>query len=348
MNLPVQPPIDPMLATLADAIPDGSFLYEPKWDGFRALVYRDGDELLIHSRDAKPLLRYFPELDHALRAALPTRAVVDGEIVVASGTGLDFETLQLRLHPAASRIAKLAAETPASIVLFDLLAVGDDDLRGRSMLERRAALEQHVQPNATVTLTPVTRDRRVADDWFRRFRGAGLDGVMAKAFDGTYQPGKRGWVKVKHENTIDAVVAGFRWHKTAPGTEVGSLVLALFDDHGDLHPIGVASSFSKKRRASLVDELASWRDAGADHPWAKWGDVADRPDQKSRWSADKDLSWEPLRMGLVAEVHATQHDRRRLRHPAHLIRFRDDKRPEDCLLRQLDVAPPPELSTLVR
>ena len=334
-----------MLADRQDALPDGPFQYEPKWDGFRALIFRDGDDLVVLSRDGKPLLRYFPELDAPLRSALPAHAVADGEIVIARDGGLDFETLQLRLHPAASRINQLAAETPAQLVLWDLIAT-EEDLRGRPLSERRALLETNVTPNATVTLTPATTDRAVAQGWFDRFRGSGLDGVMAKALGGIYEPGKRTWIKVKHEHTVDAVVAGFRWHKTAPGTEVGSLVLALFDEAGALHPIGVASSFTKKRRLSLVAELAPWRDAGAEHPWARFGDAEHRPDQHSRWSADKDLSWEPLRIGLVAEVHTTQHDGRRLRHPAHLIRFRDDKPVAQCTVDQLANPPAPELATL--
>lgn len=346
MPLPSCP--SPMLALLSPSLPEGAFQYEPKWDGFRVVVARDGDDVELLSRDGKPLGRFFPELLGPLREALPLRAVVDGEIVLVGERGLLFDVLQLRLHPAASRIQKLAAETPASVVLWDLLQSGDEALGDRPLSERRARLEADVKPNRTVTLTPATRDAEVARDWFARFRGAGLDGVIAKALDGVYEPGRRGWIKVKHENTLDVVVAGFRWHKDAVGAEVGSLVLALYDDKGALHPIGVASSFTKKRRVSLVEELSAWLGEFADHPWAAWGEAAHRPDQGSRWSAGKDLSWVPLRPGLVAEVHTTQHDSRRLRHPAHLVRFRDDKPAASCRLDQLSADPAPELVELLR
>ena len=310
--LPFRPPLAPMLGLLADALPEGEgWAYEPKWDGFRVLVFRDGDEVDLRSRDDRPLLRYFPELAQPLRDALPEVAVADGEIVIVSGGTLDFEALQLRLHPAASRVNKLAAEMPAGVILWDLLADGDEDLRARPYEARRERLPRRCARTTTCG-SPATRDRAVADDWFQRFEGAGLDGVMAKRLGDPYQPGKRGFVKVKHVRTIDCAVVGFRWHKHAKGEEVGSLVLALFDGEGRLHPIGVASSFSKAERKRLVERLGPLRDAAA-HPWARFGDEEARPDLKSRWNADKDLAWEPIRLGPVVEVSTTQHSDRRLR-----------------------------------
>lgn len=345
--LPFAPPLQPMLGLLSDALPEGpGWAFEPKWDGFRVLVFRDGEALDLRSRDDRPLLRYFPELDAPLRAVLPDAAVADGEIVIARGTALDFEALQLRLHPAASRVNKLADEIPASVVLWDLLADGAADLRALPFEERRRRLVERVRPDPTVRVTPSTADRDVALDWFRRFEGAGLDGVMAKRLHDAYQPGKRAMVKVKHARTIDAAVVGFRWHKNAHGAEVGSLVLALADDEGALHPIGVASSFSKKERLRLAAVLGPRRDDEAAHRWARWGDEERRPDRVSRWNADKDLRWEPVRLGPVVEVSTTQHSGHRLRHPGKVVRWRDDKRPEDCRLDQLRVVPAAELQAL--
>jgi ATP-dependent DNA ligase len=349
VTLPFAPPLEPMLGTLADALPRGDgWWYEPKWDGFRVLVFKDGDEIDLRSRDSRPLLRYFPEVGEALKKALPDVAVADGEIVIATPTGLDFESLQLRLHPAASRVNKLSKELPASVVLWDLLAVGADDLREAPFSERRKRLQSAVRQTADVRLTPGTTDPETAEDWFRRFEGAGLDGVMAKRLEDPYQPGKRAMVKVKHENTLDCVVVGFRWHKKA-ADEVGSLVLAMFDDDGQLHPIGVASGFGAKQRKELTAELLPLREGAPEAPWAKWGDVEHRPDaSQSRWSAGKDLSWEPIRLEKVAEVRTTQHSDRRLRHPAQFLRWRDDKKPADCKIEQMKVVPAAELESIFR
>src|SRR5215208_4918150 len=312
--LPFDPPLQPMLAKPSDGLPSGDgWLFEPKWDGFRAIVFRDGDEVYTQSRDLKPLDRYFPELAEPLRAALPERCVLDGEVVIAGDDGLDFEALLLRIHPAASRVKMLAAESPASFVAWDLLALGDEDLRSVAQGERRARLET-VLAAATppIHLTPATRDRALAADWFDRFEGAGLDGVVAKKLDVPYQPGKRAMLKVKHQRTADCVVAGFRWHKNGPGTHVGSLLLGLFDDEGRLHHVGVTSSFTWEKRAALVPILEPLRvEATAGHPWQEWAEwsslgSADAsgqrlPGAKSRWNRGKDLSWEPLHPERVVE-----------------------------------------------
>ncbi|HTJ44604.1 MAG TPA: ATP-dependent DNA ligase, partial [Kofleriaceae bacterium] len=281
MGFPIQPPIDPMLAKLESKIPsqrdgDGGWIYEPKWDGFRALVFRDGDELMIQSRDLKPLDRYFPELAAPLRENLPPRCVLDGEIVIASRASLDFEALLLRIHPAKSRVAMLAKETPASYVAFDLLAL-DEDLRARPQAERRERLEAALaSARPPVHLTPATRDRAVAEDWFTRFEGAGLDGVIAKPVGLPYQPGKRAMIKIKHERTADCVVAGFRWYKDAPGQMIGSLLLGLYDAEGVLHHVGICASFTRAMRAQLVTELAPLREGAKDgHPWKEWAEWQD-------------------------------------------------------------------------
>jgi ATP-dependent DNA ligase len=347
MNLPIQPPIEPMLAKLARTIPDGDgWLYEPKWDGFRCIVFRDGDRLELISRKLRPLGRYFPELLDPLRTALPDRCVVDGEIVVADagGKGLDFDALLQRIHPAESRINRLAAETPAAFVAFDLLALGDVVLLDQPMSERRDALVAALDPNAVVRVTPATTDRSVADDWFHRFEGAGLDGVVAKPLDGVYQPGKRSLVKVKHQRTADCAVPGYRLHKDGQG--VGSLLLGLFDTDGHLHSVGVAASFSAKRRAELLAELEPrTHDALERHPWRQWaewdGDAAGAATSGgSRWNAGKDLSFVPIRMGLVAEVSFGQLEGRRFRHGVGFLRWRPDRTPESCTYDQLDVADP--------
>jgi ATP-dependent DNA ligase len=346
----LKPPIEPMLAKLATALPDGDgWLFEPKWDGFRAIVFKDGDDVYIQSRDLKPLDRYFPELSHILRASLPARCVVDGEIVIASDRGLDFDLLQLRLHPAASRVAKLAAETPASFVAFDLLAVGDDDLRGQPQVKRRVELEKALAGAAgRVHLTPCTRDREIARDWFHRFEGAGFDGVIAKHEKTLYEPGKRSMVKVKHARTADCVVAGFRWHKNGPETLVGSLLLGLYDAGGTLHHVGVTSSFTMAVRAQLVKELEPLRkNALTDHPWREWagteGGSQRMPGGQSRWSAGKDLSWEPLRIERVCEVKYDHLQGDRFRHAGVFVRWRPDRTPEHCRYDQLEVTPPAEL-----
>src|SRR6187455_2094324 len=277
MRLPFNPPLEPMLAKLTADIPPGDgWLFEPKWDGFRAIVFRDGDETYIQSRDLKPLDRYFPELPPALRANLPERCVVDGEIVIPGDDGLDFEALLLRIHPAESRVKMLAEQSPASFVAWDLLALGDEDLRDVPQGERRARLEAVLGgAEPPVHLTPATRDRALAADWFDRFEGAGLDGVVAKRLDGGYQPGKRAMLKIKHERTADCVVAGFRWHKNGRGTHVGSLLLGLFDDEGHLHHVGITSSFTWDKREALVAELAPLREGALEgHPWGEWAEWA--------------------------------------------------------------------------
>ena len=357
VHLPVPPPLEPMLAKPQPSLPEGDgWAYEPKWDGFRALVFRDADELLVQSRDLRPLNRYFPELEAPLRAALPARAVVDGEIVIGGSGGLDFDALLLRIHPAASRVRLLAAETPASFVAWDLLAADDEDLRATPYRERRRRLEALLgigEPG--VRLTPVTEDRAVAGDWFARFEGAGLDGVIAKRLDGGYEPGKRGWVKVKHARTADVVVAGFRWHKNEVGTGVGSLVIGLYDADGTLHHVGVASSFAAARRRELVDELEPLRaDALAGHPWREWATPelvaaafgGRMPGAQSRWNRGKDLSWEPLRIERVAEVAYDHLQGDRFRHATRLVRWRHDRRPADCRYDQLETTAPYELADI--
>src|SRR6059058_1865708 len=278
MRLPFVPPLVPMLSKAADALPTGDgWQFEPKWDGFRTLVFRDGDEVVLQSRDERPMNRYFPELIGPLRAALPERCVVDGEIVIVGAGGLDFEALLLRIHPAASRVKLLAAQMPASFVAWDLLALGDEDLREAPLAERRARLEQAMADAARpVHLSPATRDRTVAEDWFRRFEGAGLDGVMAKRLEAPYHAGERTMIKVKHARTADCVVAGFRWHKNGPGTMVGSLLLGLYDDEGTLHHVGVTAAFTNAVRKQLVAELAPLRkNALQGHPWREWADAQD-------------------------------------------------------------------------
>ncbi len=352
-GFPIAPPVAPMLAKLADALPtEDGWLFEPKWDGFRAIVFRDGDTIYTQSRDLRPLDRYFPELADMFRASFPKRCVVDGEIVIATDHGLDFDLLQLRLHPAESRVRKLAAETPAGFVAFDLLAVDDVDLRAEPQAERRRRLERALaRARGGVHVTPCSRELAVASDWFHRFEGAGLDGVVAKHERTAYQPGKRAMVKVKHARTADCVVAGFRWHKQGPGTLVGSLLLGLYDDAGVLHHVGITSAFTMAVRRALVDELAPFRKhALAQHPWRDWAEVADgdvrMPGGQSRWSAGKDLSWEPLRIARVCEVKYDHLQRDRFRHATHFLRWRPDKKPEDCRYDQLEVTPPAELAEI--
>jgi ATP-dependent DNA ligase len=336
--------------------PEGDWVFEPKWDGFRALVFRDGDEILIQSRDEKPLDRYFPELLEPLRSALPPRCVLDGEIVIVKDNGLDFDALQLRLHPAASRINLLSRTTPSSIVFFDMLCLGDRDLRGAPFQSRRHELESLiVSAPPPIHLTPATDDRSVASDWFRRFEGAGLDGVIAKPTLGAYEPNKRVMLKVKHERDCDCVVAGFRWHKKGDRTLVGSLLLGLFDDAGALQHVGVCASFSTEKRRELAEFLNSYRKDALDaHPWKAWAseegpteEGAKRmPGGQSRWSQGKDLSWEPLRPELVVEVAYDHMQGRRFRHTAQFRRWRTDKKPSDCTYSQLEVVPPQELSAI--
>jgi ATP-dependent DNA ligase len=352
MGLVVKAPILPMLAKRVEAIPEGDgWIFEPKWDGFRAVVFRDGDDILIQSRDTKSLNRYFPELVERLRQGLPERCVLDGEVVIAGSAGLDFDALQLRIHPAASRVKMLAEKTPASIVFFDLLCEGDDDLCELPFAERRRRLEKllaHARP--PIHITPATRDRNVAADWFKRFEGAGLDGVMAKAAGSTYQPDKRAMLKVKHERDCDCVVVGFRWHKDGKDEAVGSLLLGLYDAAGALHHVGVCSSFTMAKRRELVSFLKPYRAHAMDaHPWANWArspSESRMPGAQSRWSAGKDLSWEPLRPELVLEVAYEHMQGDRFRHMAHLRRWRADKQPKDCTYAQLEEVPPQELTQI--
>lgn len=357
VHLPVNPPILPMLAKRVAELPEGeNWIFEPKWDGFRALVFRDSEEILIQSREEKPLNRYFPELLDPLRSVLPARAVLDGEIVIARESGLDFEALQLRLHPAASRVKLLSQQIPASIVFFDLLAEGDRDLRDEPFATRRRELVSLLSSaEPPIHLTPATHDASVASDWFRRFEGAGLDGVMAKPVSVAYQSDKRVMFKVKHERDCDCVVAGFRWHKQGERTAVGSLLLGLFDDSGALQHVGVCASFTVEKRRELAELLAPYRrDALAGHPWKAWAEYGPEggggerrmPGGQSRWSQGKDLSWEPLRPELVAEVAYEHMQGSRFRHMAHFRRWRTDKKPADCTYAQLEVVPPHELRAI--
>jgi len=357
MELPFQPPIEPMLAKLTDSIPSGDgWLYEPKWDGFRALVFRDGDETYIQSRDLKPLDRYFPELPPALKAALPERCVLDGEVVIAGLGGLDFDSLLLRIHPAASRVKLLAEQTPASYVAWDLLALDDRDLRATPQGERRALLEQVLSAaKPPIHLTPSTADPSTATDWFNRFQAAGLHGVVAKRTSDPYMPGKRGRAKIKHARTADCVVAGFRWHKNGPGTLVGSLLLGLFDDTGRLNHVGITASFTADKRRELVGELDPLREKALEgHPWAEWAEWEEAarasgqrmPGATSRWNRDRDLSWEPLRAERVCEVAYDHLQGDRFRHATTFVRWRPDKRPSDCRYDQLESTAPYELAAI--
>ncbi|HVH08641.1 MAG TPA: ATP-dependent DNA ligase [Gemmatimonadales bacterium] len=348
--LPIDPPVEPMLAKLAEALPTGDdYLYEPKWDGFRAIVFRGRADVFIQSRDLKPLDRYFPELHAAFAEQLPSGCIVDGEIVIATPHGLDFDALQMRLHPAASRVAKLAQATPASFVAFDALAADGRSAIAAPQRERRALLERlcaKVRP--PLYLTPVTSDRAIAARWLKHFEGAGLDGVMAKPSGAAYQPGKRSMIKVKHARTADCVVAGFRWHKSGRDA-VGSLLLGLYDNAGVLQHVGVTSSFTMATRKQLVEELAPLRkDALAKHPWRAWAQTETAggrvPGAQSRWSAGKDLSWEPLRVERVCEVKYDHLQGDRFRHAATFLRWRPDRKPRDCRYDQLEVTPAYELS----
>jgi ATP-dependent DNA ligase len=355
MHLPVNPPVLPMLAKRVGELPAaGTWIFEPKWDGFRALVFRDGDEILLQSRDEKSLNRYFPELLEPLRSQLPARCVLDGEIVIAQDGALDFDALQLRIHPAESRVKLLSKEIPASIVFFDLLAEGDRDLRGLAFQDRRRMVESLLSSAAPpLHVTPATSKLSIAADWFRRFEGAGLDGVIAKPVSGKYEANKRVMLKVKHERECDCVVAGFRWHKKGERAAVGSLLLGLFDDSGALQHVGVCASFTDKTRRELVEFLAPYcKNALAAHPWKHWAEHASEgadhrmPGGQSRWSQGKDLSWEPLRPELVVEVAYDHMQGDRFRHTAQFRRWRTDKKPRDCTYAQLEVVPPHELATI--
>ena len=357
VKLAVDPPVLPMLAKRVSALPEqGAWIFEPKWDGFRTLIFRDGDELLIQSRDQKSLNRYFPELIEPLKAGLPERCVLDGEIVVAKGGALDFDALQLRVHPAASRVKLLSHEIPASVVCFDLLCEGERDLRSEPFRARRAHLEALLErAKPPLFLTPSTAEQQVAADWFQRFEGAGLDGVMAKAPTGSYEPNKRVMLKVKHDRECDCVVAGFRWHKSGDHDAVGSLLLGLYGDEGALQHVGVCASFTVAKRRELVEFLAPYRKHALEHhPWRSWAENAPSegggeqrmPGGKSRWSQGKDLSWEPLRPELVVEVAYDHMQSGRFRHTAQFRRWRSDKRPEDCTYEQLEVVAAQELSEI--
>ena len=344
MKLPVMPPVKPMLAKAVPAIPVGAS-YEPKWDGFRTIVFRDGDELELGSRNERPMTRYFPELVAALKKELPRRCVVDGEIVIATADGLDFEALQQRIHPADSRVRMLAERTPASFVAFDLLALGDENLTGRPFAERRHALEGALPANGRfVHVTPATRDPAEAERWFAEFEGAGLDGLIAKPLGGTYVPDKRVMFKIKHSRTADCVLAGFRWHTTSTGEQplIGSLLLGLYTDAGRLQHVGVVGAFSATRRAELVEELAPLVRGPEDpHPWSEWADAEAHRGQRlpgavSRWNATKNLSFVPLRPERVLEVRYEHMAGDRFRHLAQFVRWRDDRTPESCTYAQLE------------
>ena len=342
MQLPVMPPVAPMLAKSVGAIPEGRLSYEPKWDGFRSIIFRDGDDVEIGSRNEKPMTRYFPELVEALKANLPPKCVIDGEIVLvgASGDRLDFDALQQRIHPAASRVKLLSEQTPAKFVAFDLLALGDEDFSSRPFAERRAALEKaFAAASAPVHLTAATQDPEVAGKWFHQFEGAGLDGIVAKPLDGPYQPDKRVMFKIKHERTADCVLAGYRVHKSGPDT-IGSLLLGLYKPGGELASVGVVGAFPMKRRKELFEELQPLVTSFDEHPWA-WakqeeGARTPRNAEGSRWSAGKDLSFIPLRPERVLEVKYDHMEGERFRHTAQFVRWRPDRDPESCTYEQLE------------
>jgi ATP-dependent DNA ligase len=350
MDLPVLPPVSPMLAKLARQLPEGEFCYEPKWDGFRCIVFRDGGEVELGSRNERPLTRYFPDVVDAVRAQMPERCVVDGEVVIASPHGLDFDGLSQRIHPAASRVAMLARQTPASFVAFDVLALGDRDLRAAPFSERRKELETAMGgATGPVHLTPLTTDPTLARSWFERFEGAGLDGVVAKPVAVTYLAGQRAMWKIKHERTGDFVVGGFRWYQSNKAV-VGSLMLGLYDGP-HLQHVGVIGAFPAEQRRRLVDELAPYLDP-SDHPWADWAgwsaqagaDARRVPGAASRWNAGKDLTFVPLRPDLVVEAAFEHLQGARLRHTARFRRWRPDREPRSCTYEQMDVAVPSLLS----
>jgi len=357
MVLPILPPLAPMLAKLADAIPQGDgWLYEPKWDGFRCIVFRDGPQIELASRNERPFTRYFPELLEPMLAQLPQQCVIDGEIVIPAGDdGLDFDALLQRIHPAESRVRRLAAETPASFVAFDLLAEGDRNLLAEPLHTRHALLTQHLSAlTAPLYLCPSTTDHEVAQRWFSEFEGAGLDGVIGKRLTDPYTPDKRTLVKVKHRRSADCVIAGYRIHKDGKG--VGSLLLGLYDGDGRLHHVGVSASFTAARRGELLAELEPYtHEARHDHPWREWADWQEAaaesgqrmPGAGSRWNAGKDLSWVPLRIELVAEVTFGQLQEGRFRHGSQFLRWRDDRTPASCTYDQLEVATPVSFATVV-
>jgi ATP-dependent DNA ligase len=343
-----------MLAKATSGLPEAEGLvFEPKWDGFRCIVFRDGDDVELGSRNERPLTRYFPELIPPIRTQLPKRCVIDGEIVIATADGLDFEALLQRIHPADSRVRLLAEQTPASFVGFDLLALGDADLRLSPFHERRDRLEAALSgATPPIHLTPLTADRDVAADWFARFEGAGLDGVVAKHAAQPYRENERAMLKIKHERTADCVVAGFRWHKR--GGIIGSLLLGIYDDDATLHHVGVTAAFTMARRRELVDEIAPYRENALDgHPWAGWAEAErERADGKrlpgatSRWNAGRDLTWEPLRPELVVEVAFDHLQGTRFRHATHFRRWRPERDPRTCTCEQFDIVVPEELAAV--
>lgn len=352
----MQPPVAPMLARSVSGVPApssarGGLSYEPKWDGFRCIVFRDGDDVRLDSRNLKPITRYFPEVVDAVRAQTPPRCVLDGEIVLALGGRLDFEALQQRIHPADSRVRRLAAETPASLVVFDVLALGEDDLRRTPHSGRRARLESLELAGPGVFVTPATRDHAVAEQWFDTFEGAGLDGIVAKPLDAPYAAGQRTMLKVKHERTADCVLAGYRQHKssTPAAPLLGSLLLGLYDDAGSLQFVGVAASFPTARRAQLIAELAPWVTDSPEHPWADWQDAGGerRPGAVSRWSGGKDVSFVPLRPERVVEVAYDHMEGTRFRHTTQFRRWRDDRDPTSCMYAQLEEPVRYDLATLL-
>jgi ATP-dependent DNA ligase len=348
VTLPVRPPVAPMLAKLTRELPrDPGLFYEPKWDGFRCIVFRDGEDVELGSRNEKPLTRYFPELVEALRHEIPERCVLDGEIVIARPKGLDFDALSQRIHPAEKRIRQLAGSTPASFVAFDLLAHDDTSFMEAPYGQRRRTLERLLKKaHPPVHLPPATPDPDVAADWFSRFEGAGLDGVVAKEADVHYLPDRRAMFKVKHQRTADCVVAGFRTHKDGAG--VGSLLLGLYDSSGTLHHVGVASGFSVAQRNDFVKEIKPYRkNALKDHPWAGWADAAGRaPGGMNRWNAGKDMTWEPLRAEAVCEVSYDHLQADRFRHATSFVRWRPDRDPASCTYAQLDTPVPFELANV--
>jgi ATP-dependent DNA ligase len=353
MRLPVMPPVKPMLAKSVPEIPHGALSYEPKWDGFRSIVFRDGDEVEIGSRNERPMTRYFPEVVDAIRAHLPERCVVDGEIVVPDPTGmrLDFETLQQRIHPAESRVRLLSVQTPAHLIAFDLLALDDRDLMREPFAERRRALEAALaEAPSPVHVTPATTDRKTAARWFERFEGAGLDGVVAKPLDGTYQPDKRVMFKVKHVRTADCVVAGYREHKTDDHA-IGSLLLGLYGPDGQLANVGVVGALPMSTRRALFTELQPLVTTFDDHPWA-WtkeeeGARTPRHSEFSRWSAGKDLSFVPLRPERVVEVRYDHMEGDRFRHTAQFVRWRPDRDPKSCTYEQLEAPASTDLADVL-
>ncbi|QDO88552.1 ATP-dependent DNA ligase [Ornithinimicrobium ciconiae] len=351
MDLPVMPPVKPMLAKPVKGIPEGQF-YEPKWDGFRSIIFRDGDEVEIGSRNERPMTRYFPEVVEAVLANFPERAVIDGEIICVEpdGSRLDFEALQQRIHPADSRVRKLSVETPASFVAFDLLALGDEDLMGRPLEERRATLQEVLaQAQPPIYLTRLTRDTAEAQEWFEQFEGAGLDGLIAKDPAGVYQPDKRVQSKIKHVRTADCVVAGYRVHKSGPDA-LGSLLLGLYTEDGTLGSVGVIGAFPMARRRELIEELRPLVTDIESHPW-NWAATFEgtpRKNETSRWNAGKDLSFVPLRPERVVEVRYDYMEGARFRHTAQFVRWRPDREPESCTYAQLDQPDSFDLSEVLR